>query len=173
MVSLTFFEEGEDVTEANEWNVDIEEYEDEEQGWVEKADAYHGNHDEWDERSPPDDGEMEERSGSLEPAGALATMKIENASFEMQSAARNFVDARKLVALVTSTRGFFPAVGVGAFDGLQSMAPRASAGTEASGKGEGASAFRNRGRGIGNGELDARRPFPAKFRQTSGGHSNS
>ena len=80
----------------------------------------------WDERSPPDDGEMEARSGSLEPAGALATMKIENASFEMQSAARNFVDARKLVALVTSTRGFFPPVGVGAFDGLQSMAPRAS-----------------------------------------------
>ena len=55
------------------------------------------------------------------------------------------MDARKLVAQVKSARGFFPVVGVSAFDGLQSMTPRASAGAKACGKT--ASLFKSRGHG--------------------------
>ena len=76
--------------------------------------------------------DLEEQVGSLEMAEAFATTEMENASIDMKSAARSFMDARKLVAQVKTTRWFCPVVGVGAFHGSQSTTPRASAATKAS-----------------------------------------
>ena len=68
LVSPTFFEEGDIFTETLERDADPDEYEEEEQEWVEETDAYDdGNGDEWDEDFPQD-VDMEERSGSLETA---------------------------------------------------------------------------------------------------------
>ena len=72
----------------------------------------------------------------------FATTEMENASSEMQSAARNFMDARKLVSQGKSERRFLPVVGAGVCDGLQSV----PAGAKALGKREGASPSTSRGR---------------------------
>ena len=69
----TFFEEGENVTERYEWDADLDEYEEEEQEWVEDADAYCGNDDHLDDGSPQDDVEIDEQFGSQETAEAFAT----------------------------------------------------------------------------------------------------
>ena len=53
------------VTETYEWDADLEEHEEEEPIWVEKADAYYGNDYVWDEDIPQDDGDLEEQCGSL------------------------------------------------------------------------------------------------------------
>ena len=110
--------------------------------------------------------------GSLETAEAFATKEMENVSSDVKGAARSFMDARKLVAQVRSARRFFPVLGVGAFDGLQSITPRVSAGKNGFGKGKGLtspSKSRGRGKGKGKSKPDARRPSPAKPRQTSNG----
>ena len=145
-VSPTFFEDGETVAEPYEWDADLDAYEEEEQERVEEADACYWNDDVWNEDLPLGDVDLEDQFGSLETAEAFTTTGMEKASSD-KSAARNVMDARKLVAQVKSASGFFPVVGVGPFDGLQSMTPRASAGTKASGKGRGTSPSNTRGRG--------------------------
>ena len=76
----------------------------------------YGNDDECVEDFPQDDVDLEQ-FGSLEMAEAFAT----TAFADLKSAARRFMDAKKLVAQVKSARGFFPVVGLGAFDRKQSM----------------------------------------------------
>ena len=76
----------------------------------------YGNDDECVEDFPQDDVDLEEQFGSLETAEAFATTEIEKAFADLKSAARSFIDAKKLVAQVKSARGFFPVVGLGAFD---------------------------------------------------------
>ena len=74
-----------------------DEYEEEEQERVEEADAYNDSDDAWDEDFPQDDVDLEEPVGSPETAEAVAMTEMENASSEMESAARSFMDATKLV----------------------------------------------------------------------------
>ena len=65
--------------------------------WVEEVDAYYRNDDEREEDFAQDDVDLEEQLGSLDTAEACATIEVENASSEMKSAARSFMDARKEV----------------------------------------------------------------------------
>ena len=74
LVSPTFFEYGENVTETHEWDADPDQYEEEEQEWVEEADADFGN-DEWCEDFSQDDVDLEEQFGSLETARFTPEMK--------------------------------------------------------------------------------------------------
>ena len=84
------------------------------------------------------------------------------------------MEAKDLVSRVKHARGYFPVVGVGAFDGFQTITPR---GSRQAGAGKGASTGMNsqtskgRGRGLGKEKLprDSRRPSPAKSRVTSTG----
>ena len=147
LVSPTIFEDGEIVSETYEWDADLDECEEESQEWVD-----HSNDDGWYEDFPQDDSSM---------------------SSDMKKT-RHCVDATKLVAQVKSARGCFAVVGMGAFDGLQSMTPHASAGTKASCSRKGTSPSKSRGRGKMKckREPDSRRPSPAKSRQTSSGPMN-
>ena len=62
--------------------------------------------------TPTDDPELlEQFDGNLEDADA-------SASLVYASATRSFQEARELLARVKSARGYFPVVGIGAFDGL-------------------------------------------------------
>ena len=90
LVSPTFLEDGENVMETHEWDDDPHEHEEEEQEWVEEADGFYGND------FPQYDTSLEEQFGTLETAEAFATSELENASSEMISAARCFMDARKI-----------------------------------------------------------------------------
>ena len=100
--------------------------------------------------------------------------EFNNASSDMKNATRTFVEAKDLVSRVKHARGYFRVVGVGAFDGFQTITPR---GSRQTGAGKGASTGINsqtskgRGRGLGKGKLprDSRRPSPAKSRVTSTG----
>ena len=84
------------------------------------------------------------------------------------------MEAKDLVSRVKHAKGYFPVVGVGAFDGFQTITPR---GSRQTGAGKGASTGMNsqtskgRGRGLGKGKplRDSRRPSPAKSRVTSTG----
>ena len=82
------------------------------------------NGDDWDEEFPQYDVDLEEQFGSLETSKPFPTTELENASSDIKSAARRSMDARKLVAQVKPARRIFLVLGVGAFDGLQSMTPR-------------------------------------------------
>ena len=92
----------------------------------------------------------------------------------MKNATRTFMDAKDLVSRVKHARGYFPVVGVCAFDGFQKITPR---GSRQTGAGKGAStgmnsqASKRRGRGLGKRKQprDSRRPSPAKSRVTSTG----
>ena len=62
--------------------------------------------------TPTDDPEhLEQFDGNLEGADASASQVYASAS-------RSFQEARELPARVKSARGYFPVVGIGAFDGL-------------------------------------------------------
>ena len=123
---------------------------------------------------PPDDPELEYQFGSLEAAEAYAVTEFKNASSDMRNATRTFMEAKDLVSRVKHARGYFPVVGVGAFDGFQTITPR---GSRQPGSGKGANTGMNsqtgkgRGRGLGKGKppRDSRRPSPAKSRVTSTG----
>ena len=78
MVPQRFFEDGEHVTETHEWD---DEYKEEEQEWVEEADACCGNDEERDEDLPQDDVDLEEQLGSLETAEACATTGMDKCLF--------------------------------------------------------------------------------------------
>ena len=131
LVFPTIFEDEENVTAAYDWCADPDEYEEEAQEWAEEADAYCGNDDEWDEEFPQDDVDLKEQFRSLETAEAFATTEMENVSSDLKSAARSFMDARKLVAQVKSARGFFASGWEWVLSTvLQSMTPGASAGNK-------------------------------------------
>ena len=97
--------------------------------------------------------------------------EFEDAASDMRNATRTFMEAKDLVSRVKHARGYFRVVGVGAFDGFQTITPRGSRQTGA-GKGTGtgmsSQTGKGRGRGLGKGKLprDARRPSPAKSRVT-------
>ena len=131
----------------------------------------------WTDEFPPDDPELEDQFGSLEAAEANAVTEFKNASSDMKNATRTFVEAKDLVSRVKHARGYFLVVGVGAFDGFQTVTPR---GSRQAGSGKGASTGMNsqtgkgRGRGLGKGKppRDCRRPSPAKSRVTLTGAAN-
>ena len=95
------------------------EYEDDDDdNYEEDVDWYTGDcDDELDDTAytagtPTDDPELlEQFDGNLEHAGASASQVYASAS-------RSFQEARELMARVKSARGYFPVVGIGAFDGL-------------------------------------------------------
>ena len=130
------FEEGEHVTETYEWDADPEECEEEEHAWVDEGDAYNGKDDEWYGDFHKMMAIWMDNLDLWKTAEACATTEVDNASSDTKSAARSFMDTKKLVAHVKAARGLFPVVGVGAFDALQSTTPRASAATKAPTKGK-------------------------------------
>ena len=126
----------------------------EDQSWEEPEEAEFPD-DDWTDELPPDDPELEDQFGSLEAAEAYAVTEFKNASSHMRNATRTFLDAKDLVSRVKHARGYFPVVGVGAFDGFQTITPR---GSRQTGAGKGAStgmnsqASKGRGRGLGKGK---------------------
>ena len=123
----------------------------EDQSWEEPEESEIPD-DDWTDELPPDDPELEDQFGSLEAAEAYAVTEFKNASSDMRNATRTFMEAKDLVSRVKHARGYFPVVGVGAFDGFQTITPR---GSRQTGGGKGASAGMNsqaskgRGRGLG------------------------
>ena len=121
---------------------------------------------------PWEDQFWEDQFGSLEAAEAYAVTEFKNTSSDMKNATRTFMEAKDLVSRVKHARGYFPVVGVGAFDGFQTITPRGSQQT-GSGKrantGMNSQTCKGRGRGLGKRKLprDSRRPSPAKSRVTS------
>ena len=108
------------IENAISWNdtdPHIVEYEDDDGNYYKQdVDWYTGDcDDELDETaytagSPTDDPELlEQFDGNLEDADA-------SASHVYASASRSFQEARELLARVKSARGYFPVVGIGAFD---------------------------------------------------------
>ena len=165
----------EDTVDGGEWETALGAYDEswEDQSWEEPEEAEALDND-WTEDLPPEDIELEDQFGSLEAAEAYATTEFKNASSDMKNATRTFMEARDLVSRVKYARGYFPVVGVGAFDGFQTITPRGSRQTGA-GKGTGtgmdSQAGKGRGRGCGKGKTprDSRPPAPAKSRVTSTG----
>ena len=80
----------------------------------------------WTGELPPEDPELEDQFGSLEAAEAYAVTEFKNASSDMRNATRTFMEAKDLVSRVKHARGYFPVVGVGAFDVFQTTTPRGS-----------------------------------------------
>ena len=110
------------IENAISWNdldPQIVEYEDDDDdNYEEDVDWYTGDgDDELDDiastaGTPTDDPELlEQFDGNLEDADASASQVYASAS-------RSFQEARELLARVKSARGYFPVVGIGAFDGL-------------------------------------------------------
>ena len=126
----------------------------EDQSWEEPEEAEVLD-DDWTDELPPEDPELEDQFGSLEVAEAYAVTEFKNASSDMRNATRTFMEAKDLVSRVKHARGYFPVVGVGAFDGFQTITPR---GSRQTGAGKGAStgmnsqASKGRGRGLGKGK---------------------
>ena len=144
----------------------------EDQSWEETEEAK-GLEDDWIEELPLEDTELEDQFGSLEAAEAYTVTEFKSASSDMKNATRTCMEAKDLVSRVKQARGYFPVVGVGAFDGFQ-ITPRGSRQTGA-GKGTGTGmstqAGKGRGRGYGKGKSPrySRRPAQARSRQTSKG----
>ena len=145
----------------------------EDQSWEEPEEA-EVRDDDWTDELPLQDPELEDHFGSLEAAEVYAVTEFKNASSHTRNATRTFMEAKDLVSRAKHARGYFPVVGVGAFDGFQTITPR---GSRQTGAGKGAStgmnsqASKGRGRGLGKGKppRDSRRPSPAKSRVTSTG----
>ena len=108
----------ENAISRNDTDPHIVEYEDDDDdNYEEDVDWYAGDcDDESDDTAytagtPTDDPELlEQFDGNLEDADA-------SASRVYASASRSFQEARGLLARVKSARGYFPVVGIGAFDG--------------------------------------------------------
>ena len=109
----------ENAVSCNDTDPQIVEYEDDDEDYYEEDVDWYTGHcdDEQDETAygvgpPTDDPEpLEQFDGNLEDADASASQVYASAS-------RSFQEARELLARVKSARGYFPAVGIGAFDGL-------------------------------------------------------
>ena len=121
----------------------------EDQCWEEPEEAEFPD-DDWTDEFPPDDPELEDQFGSLEAAEAYAVTEFKNASSDMKNATRTFMEAKDLVSRVKHTRGYFPVVGVRAFDGFQTITPRGSRQT-GSGKGANTGINSQTGKGRGRG----------------------
>ena len=142
----------------------------EDQSWEEPEEAEFPD-DDWTDEISPDDPELEEQFGSLEAAEAYAVTEFKNASSDMKNATRTFMEAKDLVSRVKHARGYFPVVGVGAFDGFQTITPR---GSRQTGAGKGTGTGMNSQTGKGHGRVfrkgkpprDPRRRSPAKSRVT-------
>ena len=149
-----FPEEG--SVDGGEWETALGAHDEpwEDQSWEvpEEAEALD---DDWTEELPPEDTELEDQFGSLEAAEAYAVTEFKNASSDMKNATRTFMEARDLVSRVKQARGYFPVVGVGAFDVFQTITPRGSRQTGA-GKGTvtgmSSQARKGRVRGYGKGK---------------------
>ena len=117
----------------------------EDQSWEEREEAEVPD-DDWTEELPPEDTELEDPFGSLEAAEAYAVTEFKSASSDMKNATRTFMEAKDLVSRAKQGRGYFPVVGVGAFDGFQIITPRGSRQTGA-GKGTGTGMSSQAGKG--------------------------
>ena len=133
----------------------------EDQSWEEPEETEFPD-DDWTDEFPSEDPELEDQFGSLEAAEAYAVTEFKNASSDMKNATRTFMEAKDLDSRVKHARGYFPVVGVGAFDGFQTMTPRGSRQT-GSGKGANTGMNSQTGKGV---PRDSRRPSPAKSRVT-------
>ena len=163
------------VERGGEWETALGNYDEpwEDQSWEEPEEAEVLD-DDWTDELPPEDPDLEDQFGSLEAAEAYAVTELKNASSDMRIATRTFMEAKDLVSRVKHARSYFPVVGVGAFDGFQTITPR---GSRQTGAGKGTStgmnsqAGKGRGRGLGKGKppRDSRRPSPAKSIVTSTG----
>ena len=145
----------------------------EDQSWEETEEAA-ALDDDWIDELPAEDTELEDQFGSLKAAEAYAVTEFKNALSDMKNTTRTFMEAKDLVSRVKQARGDFPVVGVGAFDGFQTITPRGSRQTGAEKgtvTGMSTQAGKGRGRGYGKGKSprDSRRPAPAKSRLTSTG----
>ena len=149
-----FLEEG--TMDGGEWETSLGANDEpwEYQSW-EEPEEVEALDDDWIEDLPPEDMELEDKFGSLEAAEAYAVTEFKNASSDMKNATRTFMEARDLVSRIKQARGYFLVVGVGAFDGFQTITPRRSRQTGA-GKGTGtgmsSQAGKGRGRGYGKGK---------------------
>ena len=112
--------------DGGEWETALGTYDEpwEDQSWEEPEDAE--VLDDWTDELPPEDPELEDQFGSLKAAEAYAVTEFINASSDMRNATRTFMEAKDLVSRVKHARGYFPVVGVGAFDGFQTITPRGS-----------------------------------------------
>ena len=109
------------IENAKSWNdtdPQMEYEDDDDDNYEEDVDWYTGDcDDELDDTAytagtPTDDPELlEQFDGNLEDADAFASQVYASAS-------RSFHEARELLARVKSATGYFPVVGIGAFDGL-------------------------------------------------------
>ena len=82
--------------------------------------------------------------------------EFKNASSDMRNATRTFMEAKDLVSRVKHARGYFLVVGVGAFDGFQTITPR---GSRQTGAGKGASTGMNSQAGV----VDLEKGTPSRF----------
>ena len=171
--STAFLEQ--DTVDGGEWETALGTYDGpwEDQSWEEPEEAEVLD-DDWTEELSPEGTELEDQFGSLEAAEAYAVTEFKNASSDMRNATRTFMVAKDLVPRVKHARGYFPVVGMGAFDGFQTITPRGSRQTGArkgTGTGMSSQTGKGRGRGLGKGKppRDSRRPSPAKSRVTSTG----
>ena len=159
--SSAFLEQ--DTVDGGEWETALGTYDEpwEDQSWEEPEEAEVLD-DDWTDELPPEDPELEDQFGSLETAEAYAVTEFKNASSDMRNATRTFMEAKDLVSRVKHARGYFPVVGVGAFDGFQTITPR---GSRQTGAGKGArtgmnnQACKGRSRGV------HRQPNPERHRQ--------
>ena len=149
--SSACLEEG--TVDGGEWETALGAYDEpwEDQGWEEPEEAEPLD-DDWTEELPPEDTELEDQFGSLETAEAYAVMEFKNASSDMKNTTRTFMEARDLVSRVKQARGYFPVVGVGAFDGFQTITPRQAGAGKGTGTGMSSQAGKGRGRGHGKGK---------------------
>ena len=102
---------------TQEDDADYDEYEDDTAWWGEgeepdydEEDAFWGAEEDLADADP----ELAEQFGTLEEAEATVAEAYASAS-------RTFQDARDLVTRVKKARGYFPVVGIGAFDGLGTL----------------------------------------------------
>ena len=116
-----------DTVDGGEWETALGTYDEpwKDQGWEEPEEDEFTD-DDWTDELPSDDPELEDQFGSLEAAEAYAVTEFKNTSSDMKNATRTFMEAKDLVSRVKHARGYFPVVGVGAFDCFQTITPRGS-----------------------------------------------
>ena len=153
--SSAFLEQ--DTVDGGEWETTLGTYDEpwEDQSWEEPEEAEVLD-DDCTHELPPEDPELEDQFGPQEAAEAYAVTEFMNASSDMRNATRTFMEAKDLVSRVKHERGDFLVVGVGAFDGFQTMTPRGSRQTGAgksTSTGMNSQAGKGRGRGLGKGKL--------------------
>ena len=139
--SSAFLEQ--DTVDGGEWDTALGTYDEplEDQSWEEPEEAEVLD-DDWTEMSSHQ--RTQNWKINLTPCKQrrtdYAVTEFKNASSDMRNATRTFMEAKDLVSRVKHARGYFPVVGVGGFDGFQSITPR---GSRQTGAGKGASTVMN------------------------------